>query len=48
MSLLSATSEICDRCGKICTSEEVVQFHLGPVCLDHPKRMLNGGLYSHW
>ena len=48
LSLFSATSEICDRCGKICTSEEVVQFHLGPVCLNHPRRMLNGGLHSHW
>jgi hypothetical protein len=48
MSLLSATSKICDRCGKTCTSEEVVQIPLGPVCLNHPTRMLNGGLHSHW
>ena len=49
LSLFSATSEICDRCGKICTSEEFVQFHSdsGP-CQDHPRRMLSGGLYSHW
>ena len=41
ISLLSATSEICDRCDQICTSEEVIQFHLGPVCLDHPRRILH-------
>ena len=47
-SFLAATSEICDRCNTVCTSEEIVEFHLGPECFSHPSRLLSGELYSHW
>ena len=47
LSLFSATSEICDRCGKTCTSEEVVQFHLGPVCLNHHPLLTSVNINPH-